>query len=175
MFDTVVFNRILDGVLTIDELTEKGQFYATHIQLDEINNTPNIERRQALLEVFNEITVRNIPTESFVLDTSRLGEAKLGGGNIIPTETGVWDVSTWDQAKWGEENGLYTSFKTELDLLNKGKKNNIQDTLIVETAIKNRFILITDYIDLCTVTKLFGGKCATTEQFKSNLERKIAT
>jgi hypothetical protein len=169
MFDTVVFNRILDGALDIGAFVGKARFYATHIQLDEINETSNPQRRQALLDVFSRITQRNLPTESFVLGVSRLDEARLGGGNIVPTESAVWNVSTWGQAKWGEADGLYTAFKAELDTLNNSKPNNVQDTLIAETAMKNRFDLVTDDFDLCTVTKKFGGQCTSTKQLASDL------
>lgn len=169
MFDTVVFNRILDGALDIGAFVGKARFYATHIQLDEINETSKPQRRQALLEVFNRITGRKVPTESLVLGVSRLDEARLGGGNIVPTESLVWGVSAWGQAKWGDADGLYTAFKTELDTLNKSKPNNVQDTLIAETAIKNRFDLVTDDVDLCTVTKKFGGQCTSTKQLASDL------
>ena len=168
MFDTVVFNRILDGALDIGAFVGKARFYATHIQLDEINETSNPQRRLALLEVFDRVTERKVPTESFVFDVSRLDEAKLGGGNIVPTESAVWDVSAWGQAKWGETDGMYSAFKAELDTL-KSKQNNIQDTLIAETAIKNRFALVTDDVNLCTVTKKFGGECTNTKQFASDL------
>ncbi len=169
MFDTVVFNRILDGALDIGAFVGKARFYATHIQLDEINATSTLQRRQALLEVFNRIIERKVPTESFALDVSRLDEARLGGGNIVPTESAVWNVSAWGQAKWGEADGLYTAFKAELDTLNKSKPNNVQDTLIAETAIINRFDLVTDDVDLCTVTKKFGGQCTNTKQLASDL------
>ena len=168
MFDTVVFNRILDGALDIGTFVGKARFYATHIQLDELNETSNPQRRQALLEVFDRITERKVPTESFVLGVSRLDEARLGGGNIVTTESAVWNASAWGQAKWGEPDGLYFAFKAELDTL-KSKRNNIEDTLIAETAIKNRFALVADDINLYTVTRKFGGKYANTIQFASDL------
>ena len=169
MFDTVVFNRILDGALDIGALVGKARFYATHIQLDEINETSNSQRRQALLEVFDRITERKVTTESFILGVSRLDEARLGGGNIVPTESPVWNVSTWGHAKWGGADGFYTAFKAELDTMNKNKPNNVQDTLIAETAIKNRLALVTDDVNLCMVTKKFGGGCTNTKQFASAL------
>ena len=39
MFDTNVFNRILDGVISLQTLTGRVVAHATHIQRDEINNT----------------------------------------------------------------------------------------------------------------------------------------
>jgi len=169
MFDTVVFNRILDGVLDVSTLCGRARFYATHIQLDEILKTSNLQRREALLAVFNKVTERKVATESFVLDVSRLDEAKLGGGNIVSTESAVWNISRWNKAKWGEEDGLYSSIKAELDRLNKNKANNVQDSLIAETAIKNQFTLVTDDSDLCTVTKKFSGECTDTKRLASDL------
>jgi hypothetical protein len=169
MFDTVVFNRILDGVLDISMLRGRARFYATHIQLDEILKTSNLERREALLAVFNKITERKVATESMVSDVSRLDEAKLGGGNIVPTESAVWNVSRWGQAKWGEEDGLCSAFKAELDRLNKNKANNVQDSLIGETTIKYHFTLVTDDSDLFRVTKQFGGECTDTKKLPFDL------
>src|SRR6185295_9053604 len=92
MFDTVVFNRILDGALDIGAFVGKAQFYATHIQLDEINETSNSQRRQALLEVFNRITERKVPTESFVLGVSRLDEARLPPNKALDLTRSVGDL-----------------------------------------------------------------------------------
>ena len=144
MFDTVVFNRILDGRLDLGNWREKARFHATHIQLDEIGKTSNLRRRQGLLEVF---------------------ETNVGGGNIVSTESAAWDVSLWDQAKWGKNN-LYSDIKSELDKLKK-KENNVQDALIADTAIKKGFILVTDDTRLCKVTKKLGGKCLNTKQLAS--------
>jgi hypothetical protein len=63
MFDTVVFNRILDGALDIGAFVGKSRFYATHIQLDEINETSNPQRRQALLGVFNRVTGNGVRSQ----------------------------------------------------------------------------------------------------------------
>lgn len=170
MFDTVAFNRILDGVVDIAALRGKARFYATHIQLDELSKTSNLQRRQGLLAVFQGITEDKVPTESFVLGVSRLGEAKLGGSNLVPTESAAWNISAWDQAKWGEEDGLISALRSELDKLNKGKKNNIQDALIAETSIRNQFTLVTDDSDLRTVTKKFGGKCVDVKQMVADFD-----
>jgi len=57
MFDTNIFNRILDGVelIEITKFYEKAHFYATHIQLDELKATSNTQRRQELIAIFKEI------------------------------------------------------------------------------------------------------------------------
>jgi len=159
MFDTVVFNRIADGVMPIDALRGRVKAHATHVQRDEIARTKDTARREALEAVFSSVTGAAVPTASFVLDVSRLDEASLGGSRIVPTNSAVWDVSAWDQAKWGAEDNLYVSIKTDLDSSNGGKKNNTQDALIAETAIKGGYILVTDDHDLAVVTKKYRGEC----------------
>lgn len=157
MFDTNVFNHVLDGMAELSGFVGRAKFYATHVQIDELKNTSNDARRAALLEVFEKITNIRVPTESFVLGSSRLGEAKLGGERPVPTESAVWGVSRWDECKWTASDNLYEPIKSELDRLNQSKPNNVQDSLIAETSIKNGFTLVTHDRDLFWITTKFGG------------------
>ena len=159
MFDTNVFNRILDGVVPIDALRGRVNAHATHIQRDEIARTKDDGRRRALEAVFGDLTGAAVPTASLVLGVSRVGAARLGGERVVPTNSAVWDASTWDQAKWSANDNLYVPVKADLDALNGGKRNNIHDALIAETAIKDGFVLITDDQDLAAVTKKYRGEC----------------
>lgn len=102
-----------------------------------------------------------------MLGVSRLGEARLGGERIVPTESAVWGVSRWGEAKWKANDNLYTPIKANLHGLNKGKRNNVQDALIAETSIKGGYILVTDDADLIEVTKRYGGKCVSLEDLLS--------
>ena len=73
-----MFNCILDGVVEISNFRGKAHFYATHVQLDELKATSNVQRCQELLAVFEKIVgSKKVQTESFVLDVSQLDEAKL--------------------------------------------------------------------------------------------------
>ena len=164
MFDTNVFNRILDGVISIQSLTGRVVAHATHIQRDEINNTKDLERRAALAQVFGDVVATSTPTDSFVLGVSRLDEARLGGERVVPTTSAVWDVSRWDQASWGADDNLYSTVKAERDKLNGNKPNNVHDALIAETSVKGRFVLVTDDADLAEVTKKYGGKCLSVNE-----------
>jgi hypothetical protein len=121
MFDTNVFNRILDCVIPLQTLTGRVVAHATHIQRDEINNTKNPERRTALAKMFTDVIVESAPTDSFVLGVSRLGEARLGGERVVPTSSAVWDVSRWDQANWGADDNIYSALKADLDTMNRNK------------------------------------------------------
>ena len=165
MFDTVVFNKLLDGSFTLNQFKANLKFYATHIQEDELNNTPSLDRRGQLYRVFTAFIGRNLPTESTVLDVSRLGKSKLGSGGLIPTETMVWGVGRWGQGKWGANGNLYADIRSRLDDLKK-KKNNVQDALIAETAICNKLCLVTDDKNLCQVAREFGGAAISVQEFK---------
>lgn len=156
MFDTNIFNLILDGKVDLSSIVETSELYITHIQKDELSATKDELRREQLLHVFKNITQSPEATSSAVLGVSRIGEAKLGAAKI-PTETMIWGLSEWGSSKWGSDGGLYETIKTELDKKNKKKKNNIQDALIAETCILNNFTLVTNDRDLLTVIELLKG------------------
>jgi predicted nucleic acid-binding protein len=163
MFDTRAFNILLDRSVPIESLSGRVSACATHIQRDEINNTKDSERRAALLKIFTDVVIASVPTDSLVLGISRIGEARLGGERVVPTVSGAWDVSRWDQANWSANDELYSTLKADLDKLNKGKRNNVQDALIAETSIKGGYVLVTDDTDLIEVTKRYGGKYLSLE------------
>lgn len=120
MFDTNVFNDILDGNIDFKNFREGIICCVTHIQRDEINKTKDEMRRKALNSVFSDLAEEEYPTETFVLGISRLNMGKLGDGD------------------------LYQQLKDRLDRLNrKKKKNNGMDALIGEAAIKNNLTLVT--------------------------------
>lgn len=167
MFDTNVFNHVLDGMAEPSGLVGRAKFYATHVQIDELKKTANDARKVALLKVFEVITDIRVPTESFILGSSRLGEAKLGGEQPITTESAVWGVSKWGRCKWTASDNIYKPIKSELDRLNECKPNNVQDSLIAETSIKNGFTLVTHDRDLFWVTTKFcGSACNIHEVIK---------
>lgn len=132
--DTNIFNKLVDGTINVTDLPADGSFVATHIQIDEINNTKDIERRARLFLMFAEMRPEIVPTESFVLDVSR-----------------------WDHGKCSD-GVLFEKLKQELDVMNKSKPNNVQDILIAEVAIVNGFTLLTSDRHLAEVVKRQGGK-----------------
>ena len=125
--DTNIIHRLVDGTIGIEELPNDGTFLASHIQIDEINRTKNPERRKELLQKFAETVDEIVPTESFVLDVSRLDGAKL------------------------EQEENYKILKTELDNRNRNKRNNLHDALIAEIAMNNGYVLLTADFDLYQV------------------------
>lgn len=159
MFDTNIFDHILDGAISLESLRGSILPYATHIQRDEINDIPEAktERREKLAALFVEL-VTELPTDSFSLGTSRIEKARLGGNRVVPTESAVWNVSKWGEAKWTAADNLCTPIKAALDRI-KLKPNNIKDALIAETAIKRGYVLVTEDEDLLKVAKSFRARC----------------
>jgi predicted nucleic acid-binding protein len=90
-----------------------------HIQVDEINQTSDEDRRARLILTLASTIRELLPTETTVLDVSRLDWCKLGDGEV------------------------YTSIKNALDARNGGRHANIRDALIAEVAIANGYGLVT--------------------------------
>ena len=130
--DTSLINKLVDGSVQASELPNDGSFVASHIQFDELSRTKNAQRKAELLRKFAETIDEMLPTESFVLGTSRLDEGKLGDG------------------------ASYDAIKRELDSLNKGKGNNSEDALIAEIAKKNGYVLLTADFHLYQVAYSHG-------------------
>jgi predicted nucleic acid-binding protein len=164
MFDTNVFNRILDGIVSVESLTGHVEAVATHIQLDELQQTKNQERRGALGAIFSAVLAEAVPTDSFLPDVSRLDQARLGGGRLVPTASAVYGISTYGDANYSAADNLQAVLRSRLDSLNGAKQNNVQDVLIAETSIKAGYVLVTDDSDLAAVAKEYGGQCASVRE-----------
>ena len=85
MFDNDILNKIVEGQVDIDYTikSNKFEFYATHIQSDQVSRCSDNEKRAILTLNLTKLSPIVIPTESFVRGTSRLGEAKFGDGKIL--------------------------------------------------------------------------------------------
>jgi len=126
--DTNIINWLVKGFLTLEGLPSDAEFIATHVQIDELNKTPDSELRDKLLQKFAIIINLVVPTESIVIGVSRLDRGKLSDGV------------------------LYSALKADLDALEE-KPNNKQDALIAEGAIVNGYTLITADRHLAEVAK----------------------
>ena len=125
--DTNIINKLVDGFINSAELPTDGEFVASHVQMDELRQTKNEERREILLLKFDELVDEIVPTESFVLGISKLGQGKLSRGD------------------------LYNAIKSDLDSKNKSKANNSKDALIAEVAAREGYMLLTADHDLFQV------------------------
>jgi len=129
--DTNIFNRIADQQFSCEQLPPGSQIVATHVQLDELNQTTDPQRKAALLQAFG-----------------------LQQPEMLPTESAVWDVSKWDAAKWGD-GATHQQIRAALDAKNGGRPNNAKDALIAEVALKNGFGLVTADRHLAEVAQQF--------------------
>lgn len=118
MLDTNVFNKLLDGVITLDDLPKDASFLATPIQLLELDKTPDETRRSLLVSKFHEL----------VQDTHKV-------------KTTLWNYSSWGEGAW-DKTECYQTLKVALDSKKK-KINNLEDALIAEVALIEGYILIT--------------------------------
>ncbi len=132
VIDTNIFNKLVDEIVTADELPRDGAFIATHVQRDELKRTQDSKRRSALLKKFSETISVVVPTDSLNLGVSQLGGAKLGEGVT------------------------YSAIKGQLDALNNNKANNVQDALIAEVASAKGHVLLTTDTHLTQVCHNLG-------------------
>ena len=130
--DISLVNKLVDGFVHADELPKDGSFVASQVQIDELNRTKNAKRRSELLQRFSELV-----------------------DELLPTESSVFEISRFDLGKFGD-GVAFGAIKLELDSLNGGKKNNSEDALIAEVAMKNGYVLLTADYDLYHVAYTHG-------------------
>lgn len=132
--DTCIFGKILDGSISKNDLPADGVFLITHVQLGEINNAQDSEKRARLLLNLFALPVTIVLTESCITNVSRVGYSKA-----------CHSVN-------------YCNIKELLDKRNGGKNNNKEDALIADTAMQNGYTLISADEDLIAVTNELGCK-----------------
>lgn len=152
MLDTNAYNELLDNDISVKELN--GEFFTTHIPKDELNNTKKEERRKQLNAKFKEVHQKEIPTESGVYGISRYGKCKFVSADV-PTESFVLDTSRLDYAKVGDSS-VYQKLLNSLEKAKPKDEGNIKDALIGETAVKNEFVLVTKDVALQNAVKEYS-------------------
>lgn len=118
MFDTNAFDNFFKNDIDIDKFKDRCEVFITHIQRDELNKIPDLEKLNSITNLVKEIDTNMLPTESAVFGLSKYNFCKFGDG------------VSYDHIR-----GLLDNIK---------KPNNAADALIVETSIKNGLILITN-------------------------------
>lgn len=151
ILDTNIFNRLVDNLASID-IFDGWPLYATHIQLAELKNTKNKEgnsRRENLLTKFAAVGPEILPTRSFAIGVSAIGQAGISDGKIYGKV--LFAVETND-AKHGKRK-------------RKGSANQIRDALIGEVAIESRLLLITEDEGLREAVRDLGGSALSIQEF----------
>lgn len=182
MFDTNIFDELLNSKINLNLLPKNFKYYVTHIQGDEIESMGDDkkEKRDKLLSIFNEFDGELISTEANVCGVSQYGACKFGNGMKIPTEAAVWDVSKWDECKWGDGVKIPTENfvldvsrldETKLDgttyfeALKNGNNIHIEDALIGETAIVNGLTLVSNDGKFRNKVLRLGGNASSFKEF----------
>lgn len=132
MLDTNVLNWLVDEHIKQEDLPA-GDYFVTHIQIEELMASAEQERRTRLTLVLVELRPTRVNTESMVMDVSR-----------------------WDNANWGD-GVVFDKLRGILDQLNKGKANNVQDALIGEVCILKGYTLLTADKHLAQAVNQHGG------------------
>ena len=140
MLDTNIFNLIVEDIILLPNI--KGfRYYSTEVQYKEILGTKDNNRRDILLRSFIMINPE-----------------------IIDSETALWGEFLWGRRNFGYATNDYTLIKQNLDNLEK-KKNNKQDALIAEVAIKCNFILITNDSNFRIALSYINKQALSFEEF----------
>lgn len=129
MFDTNVFSNIAQGIITPEQIPENWEPVATHIQWDEIQQTPDKNLKEKITSIFCEYLV-----------------------NKISTKTAVWGISKWGEAEWAGPSSAYPNLLQQLDD-NRVHKNNPKDALIADTCLQLGIGLVTNDRALFKIAK----------------------
>ena len=146
-------SNIVDCFVDVPGLLERAEaahrrgelvFVMTHVQRDEFEQTPNLERRRLLLAAFDRLP-------------------KV----VLPTRGSVWGESKWAEAGWGDgaESGV------RLGQIAGGGDHPMRDRLIGTTAAADADVLVTNDPKLLKRMTRAGAACAvwTPDQFKAHL------
>lgn len=144
MLDTNAFNIALDSGIEPTQLSNQGELYMTHVQLNEIQATRSDDRLKSLLSVFSSVEQE-----------------------AVPTAAAVFDVSEWGGAEWGDGDGTYTAILNGLNTRNGGNRGNVRDALIAVTALKRNFTLVTNDSDLAEELENVNGSAISFDEFIS--------
>jgi rRNA-processing protein FCF1 len=160
MLDSCVYDELVadrDMRKALSAAIEEGSVavLATHIQRDELTETPDEPKREALLECLHELA-HTVPSSVFVLDHSRLDEARLG-----PFVDGEVFDGTFRTPREGRQDGM---------------PGHTNDAIILDTSLAEGAVLVTnDEKRLMKVARKAGAKTLTVAEFFSRVrDRRFA-
>lgn len=87
MLDSNIFDKIITDDIVKNKILElkghnKIKILTTHVQLDELRNTPNVSKRTELVKCVKEIC-ELIPTMGSVIGVSKVGMNRISNGENI--------------------------------------------------------------------------------------------
>ena len=150
MLDTSAINWILDGKAH-NEWPLRGRNFVTDIQLQEVLDTRNDERRGYL---FNGLLALKLN----VIRPSEMRQLFDQGQNFDTGERFVLGMATvWHRSSFPPSFGNYVSvIAAELPFNKHRPANPLRDGFIAETALLNGMTLVTADRRLAAVARFFG-------------------
>ena len=149
MFDTMIFNRICDGLLPVESLKARKVFI-TPVQREELRAAPTEERKAALFAILDVVDPRYTPA-AFTFDIAGAG-----------FDQGVWSDNRFDHK------GMLASLRRRDKKPDTPKtlSNQTRDILIAEAALRMAAILVSDDGNLRDVMIEFGGSAISSTEFR---------
>jgi predicted nucleic acid-binding protein len=148
MLDTNLFNRLVEGKLSVAAVSHL-RLLATHVQLSELRATKNLERRNKLLAVFDDVGPE-IVLSAFLLDIEGAG---LDQGELV------------DPARHARFARMLERLQA-LEAKRRDARNQIRDIAIAEKALDFGATLVTDDPELGKVMEEFGGRAINHFEFE---------
>jgi len=148
MFDTNIFNQILDGGLVIHDSIGM-EYFVTNLQYAELNRTKNEQRRESLLEVFNVIK-----------DNTNSSE--------IEQHSTPWG-SPWD-SPWDNGGIYYNSIIEALEKRKPKDRGNSYDAVMIETCKYEEIVFVSNDNAALEVSKEFKVKCMDLSEYLTHFE-----
>jgi|Laugrefa1bdmlbdn_1035148.scaffolds.fasta_scaffold01116_5 hypothetical protein len=140
MLDSNAFDKVVDHKIYSD-LFSTHPIFVTHIQKGELENTPDAEKRAALLNILHQV-------------------------GVIPTESFIWGVSRWGECTWHDgDDGVLQTLRGLKPTTDIKIGNHDRDALIAYSAFKNDLTLVTEDKDLLKKMKSVGGKAIDVKSF----------
>jgi hypothetical protein len=90
---------------------------SNHIVRDQLVDTPDVERRERLLDVYDSLPKKEVPTWG-----------------------GIWGLSQWGKARWGDGSGSGVAIED----VRTGGRGGSQDAVIATTASGDADVLVTE-------------------------------
>ena len=153
MFDSNIFDKLVERPDLVESITGCVDVIATHVQRDEIDQTPVPDTKAQLRRIFGDL-VSN--------------ESHVRGEGLVATESAVWNISKWNSSKWSRGDGMLEQLRGSIRPDAKRYVNRTRDALIGETAIKNGFVLITEDVPFRRKVRSLGGISMSWEQLKQH-------
>jgi len=135
IFDSNIYDHILDNKISRTALKLLGELYITNVQLSELKNIPNQARRDQLLAVVKELQPIKLNLDSGIwLDNLRWDDAQPWRDDIGETAAALYGNSTkttnWHDALIGEVAKNYSLILVTNDIRFKEKANALQISVI---------------------------------------------